>query len=161
MPAVKDDGKTGSHELIQLVSFILADEMYGVDVLTVREIIRKPTLTKMPNTPVYVDGIINLRGKVIPIISLRRKFNLIDIDDDSQTRIIVMDVNGELTGFTVDGVSEVIRISGEEIQPPPIMTSGGLDQDSIAGVINRDDQLIILLDLKKVFPPDVAAALIE
>src|SRR5690349_17367639 len=114
-----------SGELIQLVSFHLDQEEYGVEVLKVREIIRMISITHMPNTPSYVEGIINLRGKVIPVISMRRRFGLADSENNGHTRIIVMDIGGELTGFIVDSVSEVIRISGSEIQPSPSAASGG------------------------------------
>lgn len=139
--------KTGS-DLIQLVSFSLDSEEYAVEVLKVREIIRMPEITHMPNTPHYAEGIINLRGKVIPVISMRKKFGLMDTDNDSHTRVIVMDINGELTGFIVDSVSEVIRISSSEVQPPPAaMASGGVEQEYITGVVNRSERLLILLDL--------------
>ncbi len=138
-------------ELIQLVSFNLDQEEYGVDVLKVREIIRVPVLTRVPNTPHYVDGVINLRGKVIPIISMRKKFGLMETENDKQTRIMVMDVDGELMGFTVDAVSEVIRISGSEIQPSPAVVASGIDQECIAGVINQAERLLVLLDLEKMF----------
>ncbi|HET6420353.1 MAG TPA: chemotaxis protein CheW [Geobacteraceae bacterium] len=138
-------------ELIQLVSFNLDQEEYGVDVLKVREIIRMPNVTRVPNTPLYVEGVINLRGKVIPIISMRKKFSLCDKDNDKQTRIMVMDMDGELMGFIVDSVSEVIRISETEIQPPPPVVNGGVDQICLSGVINRDDRLLVLLELEKAF----------
>jgi purine-binding chemotaxis protein CheW len=109
---------SGQNELTQLVSFMLSEEEYGVEVLRVREIIRMPGITKMPNTPHYVEGIINLRGKVIPIISMRKRFGLPEVEYTTHTRIMVMDVAGGLTGFVVDGVSEVIRIRSNEIQPP-------------------------------------------
>lgn len=98
-------------ELIQLVSFHLDNEEYGVEVLKVREIIRMVIITHMPNTPQYVEGIINLRGKVISIISMRKRFGLLDTEHNNETRAIIMDVGGELLGFTVDAVSEVIRVS--------------------------------------------------
>jgi len=141
-------------ELIQLVSFNLDQEEYGVDVLKVREIIRMPTVTRVPNTPHYVDGVINLRGKVIPIISMRSKFGLTGAENDKQTRIMVMDVDGELMGFIVDAVSEVIRISGSEIQPSPAVVASGIDQECIAGVINQAERLLVLLDLEKMFSQD-------
>lgn len=147
--AVNSDESRG--ELIQLVSFSLDQEEYGVDVLKVREIIRVPVVTRVPNTPHYVDGVINLRGKVIPIISMRKKFGLMETENDKQTRIMVMDVDGELMGFTVDAVSEVIRISGSEIQPSPAVVASGIDQDCIAGVINQAERLLVLLDLEKMF----------
>jgi purine-binding chemotaxis protein CheW len=149
---VKVDDALG--ELIQLVSFNLDQEEYGVDVLKVREIIRMPVVTRVPNTPYYVKGVINLRGKVVPIICMRKKFGLTEAENDKQTRIMVMDMEGELMGFIVDSVSEVIRISGSEIQPSPAMVAGGIDQECIAGVINQAERLLVLLNLEKMFSRD-------
>lgn len=152
---VKVEDGAKRDELIQLVSFMLADEEYGVEVLKVREIIRMPTITKMPNVPQHVEGIINLRGKVIPIISMRRRFGLMESENGSQTRIIIMDVAGSLTGFIVDAVSEVIRIHSSEIQPPPSMvTSGGVGQEFITGVFNHADRLLIIMDIDRMFSED-------
>lgn len=137
-------------DLIQLVSFSLGDEEFGVHVLKVREIIRMPEVTRVPNTPPYVEGVINLRGKVIPVMSMRKRFGLEMQDFDSRTRIMVMDVDGELMGFIVDAVSEVIRISEEEIQPPPPVVSSGVDHECLSGVISQSDRLLVLLDLEKV-----------
>ncbi|MDD2852131.1 MAG: chemotaxis protein CheW [Desulfuromonadaceae bacterium] len=149
-------GDGGQHdELIQLVSFILAEEEYGVEVLKVREIIRMPTITKMPNTPTYVEGVINLRGKVIPIISMRSRFGLMESEHSNRTRIMVMDVAGDLTGFIVDAVSEVIRIHSSEIQPPPTMVSaGGIGQEFITGVFNHAERLLIIMDVDRMFSDD-------
>jgi len=149
VPQKSDESSHG--ELIQLVTFNLDQEEYGVDVLKVREIIRMPIVTRVPNTPHYVEGVINLRGKVIPIISMRKKFGLFEVENDKQTRIMVMDVDGELMGFTVDAVSEVIRISGSEIQPSPAVVATAIDQECIAGVINQAERLLVLLDLEKMF----------
>lgn len=155
VPIKADGAQSGEHgELIQLVSFSLAQEEYGVDVLKVREIIRMPSITRVPNTPHYVEGVINLRGKVIPIISMRKRFSLSEAEYDKQTRIMVMDVGGELMGFIVDAVSEVIRISGSEIQPSPAVVTSGIDQECIAGVINQAERLLVLLDLEKMFSLD-------
>lgn len=152
---VKIGDNTQHDELIQLVSFMLADEEYGVEVLKVREIIRMPTITKMPNTPSYVEGVINLRGKVIPIISMRKRFGLMESEHNSQTRIMVMDVAGSLTGFVVDAVSEVIRIHSSEIQPPPTMVvSGGIGQEFLTGVFNHAERLLIIMDVDRMFTDD-------
>lgn len=151
LPVINKAHHEASHELIQLVSFHLDNEEYGVEVLKVREIIRMVTITSMPNTPHYVDGIINLRGKVIPIISMRKRFGLMDIEKNNQTRVIIMDVGGELLGFTVDAVSEVIRVSASEVQPPPSVASGGIGQEYISGVINHGERLLVLLNLDLMF----------
>ncbi|GFO61387.1 chemotaxis protein CheW [Geomonas silvestris] len=140
---------TETFDEIQLVSFALDQEEYGINVLLVREIIRMLSITRVPNTPHYVEGVINLRGKVIPIIALRRKFNLPEAEYDKRTRIMVMEVVGELMGFIVDEVSEVIRISEKEIQPPPPAASAGLEQECMAGVINQAERLLVLLDLER------------
>jgi len=139
---------------IQLVSFNLDHEEYCVDVLKVREIIRMPVVTRVPNTPPYVEGVINLRGKVVPIICMRKKFDLITSEHNKQTRIMVMDMDGDLMGFIVDAVSEVLRVSSSDIQPSPAMLAGGIAQECIAGVINQSERLLILLNLGKMFSRD-------
>jgi purine-binding chemotaxis protein CheW len=152
---IKVDESVKHDELIQLVSFMLAEEEYGVEVLKVREIIRMPTITKMPNVPQHIEGIINLRGKVIPIVSMRRRFGLLENENNNQTRIIIMDVSGSLTGFVVDAVSEVIRIHSSEIQPPPSMVlSGGIGQEFITGVFNHAERLLIIMDIDRMFSED-------
>jgi purine-binding chemotaxis protein CheW len=151
LPAVRTEGAGSTGDLTQLVSFHLDNEEYGVEVLKVREIIRMVNITHMPNTPPYVEGIINLRGKVIPIISIRKRFGLMDTETNNQTRVIIMDVGGELLGFTVDSVSEVIRVSASEIQPSPSVASGGIGQEYIAGVINHGERLLVLLNLDLMF----------
>ena len=142
------------NELIQLVSFKLEHEEYGVNVLKVREIIRMPSITRVPNTPHYIEGVINLRGKVIPIISMRKRFSLPEGETSSQTRIMVIDMEGELMGFVVDAVSEVIRIAESEIQPPPAVVNSAVEQECLAGVINQTDRLLFFLNLEKLISRD-------
>jgi purine-binding chemotaxis protein CheW len=151
LPMVQSENGNASNELIQLVSFNLEQEEYGINVLMVREIIRMVDITRVPHTPHYVEGVINLRGKVIPIISLRRKFDLAETENDKRTRIMVMELGGQMIGFIVDEVSEVIRISGKEIQPPPPMVASSIEQECIAGVINQSERLLVLLDLEMMF----------
>lgn len=159
LPAIKkEEVSRSSHEIIQLVSFELEREEYGIDVLTVREIIRMPTITKMPNTPDYMDGIINLRGTVVPIISLRKRFGLCEREEDNSCRILVMEVGKSLTGFVVDAVAEVIRISSADIQPPPSIAQGNTAQDCITGVVNQGERLLITLDLNRLFTDEEKAA---
>jgi len=154
LPAPVAVAQTRQEELIQLVSFNLSGEEYGVEVLSVREIIRMSTITKMPNTPYFVEGIINLRGKVIPIIDLRKRFGLEEQEPDSKTRIMVMDDGKGLTGLVVDSVSEVIRIHGSEIQPPPPLISENISQEFIAGVFNHADRLLIVMNSHRMFNED-------
>src|SRR5512140_873748 len=98
--------------LLQLVSFSIGEEEFGVDILKVQEINRMVEVTRVPNAPEYVDGVINLRGKVIPIIDLRRRFGMERKGKDKNTRIIVVELSGKILGFVVDAVSEVLRIPG-------------------------------------------------
>jgi len=154
LPTVKTDGNQRGSEIIQLVTFELAEEEYGVNVLAVREIIRVPAITKMPNAAVFLDGIINLRGTVVPIVSLRRRFNLPEREQDRRSRILVMEMASGLTGFVVDAVAEVIRISESEIQQPPSLSQHGAAQDCITGVVNHSERLLIVLDLDRSFSDD-------
>ena len=143
------NGKGISGNLLQLVSFSLGNEEFAVDILKVQEINRMIEITKVPKSPDFVEGVINLRGKVIPIIDLRRRFGLNAQEHDKQTRIIVVDIKGKIIGLVVDSVSEVLRLSSETIEPPPPMVAG-VDAQYICGVGKLDNRLLILLDLNKI-----------
>jgi purine-binding chemotaxis protein CheW len=141
--------QTGGDELIQLVSFTIGDEEFGVDILKVQEINRMVDVTRVPNTPEYVDGVINLRGKVIPIIDLRRRFGMDRKVKDKNTRIIVVELNGRVLGFVVDAVSEVLRIPKSVTEaPPPIIA--GIEAEYITAIAKLENRLLILLDLERV-----------
>ncbi len=137
-------------EILQLVSFYLEKEEYGVDILKVREIIKMMQLTKVPNAPDYVEGVINLRGKIIPVVDLRTKLGMTRREPDTHSRIIVVDVEDKTLGFIVDRVSEVLRIPASVTEAPPAIVSG-VDTEYITSVGKLDDRLLILLDLNKVF----------
>ena len=143
-----DTQKRQDDELIQLVTFSIGVEEFGVDILKVQEIIRTMEITKVPRAQDFVEGVINLRGKVIPIIDLRRRFGLSSKEYDKHTRIIVIEINNMIVGFVVDSVSEVLRIPAGTIEPPPPVVAG-LDSDYISGVGKLHDRLLILLDLDK------------
>lgn len=102
----------------QLVIFDLAEETYGVDIGSVREIIRIQEITKVPRTPEFVEGVINLRGKVIPVIALRKRFRFHQAEATKDTRIVVVDIGGTDIGVVVDAVTEVLRLSGDAVEPP-------------------------------------------
>ncbi|HTY38685.1 MAG TPA: chemotaxis protein CheW [Bacteroidota bacterium] len=150
--------QASSDELLQLVSFNIGDEEFGVDILKVQEINRMLDVTKVPNAPEYVDGVINLRGRVIPIIDLRRRFNMERKERDKNTRIIVVELQGKTVGFLVDGVREVLRIPKSVTEPPPAMTTriGG---DYITAVGKLEDRLLILLDLERVLTGEAFASM--
>ena len=138
--------------LIQLVTFKIADEEFGVDILKVQEIIRMMPITKVPNAPTFVEGVINLRGKVIPVIDMRKRFGLPASEHDSSTRIEVMDLQGQIVGFVVDAVSEVLRIKESTVEPPPAVVAG-VGSEYMRGVGKLEDRLLILLDLDKLLNP--------
>lgn len=140
--------KRQDDELLQLVTFSIGEEEFGVDILKVQEIIRTMEITKVPRAPEFVEGVINLRGKVIPIIDLRRRFGLDFKTHDKDTRIIVIEINNIVVGFVVDAVSEVLRIPANTVEPPPPVVAG-VDSDYISGVGKLQDRLLILLDLDK------------
>ncbi len=140
--------KRQEDELLQLVTFSIGEEEFGVDILKVQEIIRTMEITKVPRAPEFVEGVINLRGKVIPIIDLRRRFGLASKTHDKNTRIIVIEINNMIVGFVVDAVSEVLRIPTSTVEPPPPVVAG-VESDYISGVGKLQDRLLILLDLDK------------
>ena len=141
--------KNESNELLQLVSFKISNEEFGVDILCVQEINRMLQITKMPNTPEFIEGVINLRGRVIPVLDLRVKLGMQRIEHDKNTRIIVVELKGKTIGFIVDEVSEVLRIPKSITEAPPEMV-GGIDSDFITSIGKLDDRLLILLDLEKI-----------
>lgn len=144
--------------LIQLVTFKIAQEEFGVDILRVQEIIRMLPITKVPNSPSFVEGIINLRGKVIPIIDLRKRFGMELTDHNEKTRITVMDLQGQVVGFVVDAVREVLRIQKSTIEEPPQVVAG-VGSEYLKGVGKLDDRLLILLDLDHLLTENEKTAL--
>jgi purine-binding chemotaxis protein CheW len=136
-------------ELLQLVSFNIGDEEFGVDILKVQEINRMVQVTRVPNTPDYVLGVINLRGKVIPIIDMRNRLGMATKEFDKDTRIVIVEIESKVIGFVVDAVSEVIRINKSITEPPPPMVAG-IDSEYITAIGKLEDRLLILLDLRKI-----------
>ena len=149
--------KVESDEL-QLVSFNIGTEEFGVDILKVQEINRMVEITKVPQAPTYVEGVINLRGKVIPIVDLRMRFNLELKEHDKNTRIVVVDIGGNIMGMIVDSVSEVLRLPASTIEPPPEIVTG-VNSEYIKGVAKLEDRLLIFLDLSRVIDVSEIAAM--
>ncbi len=134
----------------QLVTFLLGDDEFGADIMDVKEIIRVPDITKVPNAPYYVEGACNLRGNVLPIINGRSCFNLHRKDIDENSRVLVIDVEGKAIGMIVDKVSEVMRVRISEIEETPNIVKN-VDSDYLDGVVKLDNgnRLVMLLDIVK------------
>ncbi len=147
--AVASIAKAGKY-----LSFVLGAEEYGLEILRVQEINGMMDITRVPRTPSYVRGVINLRGRVIPIISLRDHFNMPAVDDTEKTCIIVVQVEYEDTqitmGIIVDEVSEVLNIAENQIEPPPSFGGGMEEVDFITGMGKMDKHVVILLDIDRV-----------
>ena len=139
---------------IQLVTFQISDELYGVDIMDVKEIVRVQDIRSIPNAPGYVEGLFNLRGEIIPIISLHKRFHLrraqLAEDDELLSGFIIIDIDGMKLGIIIDKVERVVSIEAQEIQPPPQMLTG-IGAEYIQGVVNRETGYLILLDIRKLF----------
>ncbi len=146
---------TGS---IQLVSFELAQEEYGIEITKVREIILMGGITCVPQTPEYIKGLINLRSTVIPIVDLRLRFGLTAQEATDETRIMVVNVAGKTIGIIVDAVSEVLRISQDQISPTP-PTVAGLGREYLTGLVQLETRLLIMLDIDKILDEEETTAI--
>jgi purine-binding chemotaxis protein CheW len=150
--------KQQSSELIQVVSFRLGSEEYGVDISQVQEIIRMVEITHVPRAPRFMEGVINLRGQLIPIIDLRTRFSMPRAEHTKSTRIIVTEIGSKRVGIVVDSVSEVLNIPVDQVEDAPDMIAG-VGTEYIQGVGKVNDRLIILLDLTMVMSGDEKAQL--
>ncbi|MNK46335.1 Chemotaxis protein CheW [compost metagenome] len=137
-------------DVLQLVSFNLGSEEFGVDIGMVQEIVRMPEITRVPRTPDFVEGVVNLRGKIIPVVDLRKRFRLPVTEDTKSTRIIIVTMSGRTVGMIVDGVSEVRRISADAVEPTPEMVASAIDASYLKGIAKLEGRLLILLDLNLV-----------
>lgn len=150
MKTLAKDGQTGEAiGTIQLVSFRLDQEEYGIEITKVQEIILMGEITRVPQTPDFIQGLINLRSTVIPVIDLRLRFGLRQLPATDETRIMVVNVAGKTIGIIVDAVSEVLRISREQIAAPP-PTVAALGRDYLTGMVKLEKSLLILLDIDKI-----------
>lgn len=151
---------TGSRSEQQLVVFTLAGESYGVDIAKVSGIERMQEITRVPRTPPYVEGVINLRGRVIPVIHLRKLFSLDEGEITKETRIVVVDIGGQPIGVQVDEVTQVLTIASETIEPPSAVIASA-DADYLLGIAKLKDKMIILLDLDKLLTQRQASQMAE
>src|SRR5271156_3988410 len=131
--------------IIQLVGFRLDNEDYAIAITKIQEIILMKPITRIPQVPDFIEGLINLRGAVIPIVNLRKRFGLPPHEVDEETRTIVVNIQDKTVGCIVDAVTQVMRINREQIQPPPLSVLA-VSHQYIAGLARLDDPLLIILD---------------
>jgi purine-binding chemotaxis protein CheW len=148
-----------SKSSVQLVTFQLGDELYGIDIMDVKEIVKIQSVRPIPNAPYYVEGIINLRGEIIPIINLHERFHIQKIEsengdffDANDGGFIILDIEGNKIGIIIDRIARVIPIANDEIKPPPQMLSG-IGTEYIQGVVRQEKDYLIILDTRKLFNP--------
>ncbi|MHB8974734.1 MAG: chemotaxis protein CheW [Pirellulaceae bacterium] len=145
---------------MQLVSFKLCDETYGIEITKIREIVLVGDITQIPETPPYVKGLINLRSTVIPVIDLRTRFSLADAELTQESRIMVLNVGSRTIGIVVDSVNEVLRVAPTEISPAPAtVTSSG--NEYMIGLVRLKEDLLILLDVDRLFGDDESQTLMR
>src|SRR5262245_45875103 len=140
-----------------LATFFLAGEEYGVEVRQVQEIRRVTEITSVPRAPEFIRGVINLRGRILPVLDLRRRLGLGEVATDRAARIVVVRIKERLLGLLVDGASQVLKVKVSQVEPPPeeVLQQGG---DYIRGVAKLDDRLIILVDLERLLAHELSAA---
>ena len=137
---------------LQLVGFRLDDEEYAIPITKIREIILMKPITRLPQVPAFIEGVINLRGAVIPIVNLRKRFGMAPRDIGDETRMIVVTVRDQTVGCVVDAVTQVMRIAGDQLQPAPASVLA-IAHRFIAGLAKIDDRLLIVLEIEELFDP--------
>ena len=148
----------------QLVTFQLGEELYGINIMDVKEIVRVQAIRSIPNAPMYVEGIFNLRSEIIPIINLHKRFQLKKApateDDELLSGFIILDIDGMKLGVIIDRVSRVVTIEREDIQAPPQMVSG-IGAEYIQGVVRQEKGYLIILDIRDLFNPKELRKILE
>ncbi|MDA8442114.1 MAG: chemotaxis protein CheW [Peptococcaceae bacterium] len=133
----------------QLVTFLLGQEEFAIDIMRVHEIIKIPAITKVPRSSRYIEGVINLRGNVVPVVSLNERFGTQKAGDSHNSRIIVLQIDGKTVGIIVDQVTEVLRLDDSNIEPPPAL-AGNIDAGFIRGVGKVGNRLVVLLAVDRI-----------
>ena len=148
----------------QLVTFQLGEELYGINIMDVKEIVRVQTIRAIPNAPTYVEGIFNLRSEIIPIINLHKRFHLkravISEEDELLSGFVIIDIDGMKLGVIIDRISRVVTVEKDEIQPPPQMLTG-IGAEYIQGVVRQEHGYLIILNIRDLFNPKELQKLVE
>jgi len=155
----KEENQSSSRE-VQLVAFVLENEEFAVDIQQVREVLKMTRITPLPRSLEFVEGVINLRGEVLPVVDLRKRFGLGTTNRDDHNRIIIVEISGSDVGLIVDSVSEVVRLPENSIHSSPGSVAGART-DLIKAVGKKDDRLIIILDLEKILSSEEQISLQE
>ncbi|MEW6531170.1 MAG: chemotaxis protein CheW [Thermodesulfobacteriota bacterium] len=147
-----------SEEMAQMISFSIGSEQFGVSILAVQEIIMMSDITPIPNAPEFVEGVINLRGNIIPVLDLRKRLKIrgrpfVDAPK-ATTRILVVEIDENVTGFIVDGVSRVLTLPASKIMPPPDILVAGIQSQYISGVVHLDERIMVVLDFRRILTMD-------
>jgi purine-binding chemotaxis protein CheW len=150
IPPAEGTTHRSDNPIIQLVGFRLDNEDYAIAITKIQEIIVMKPITRIPQVPDFIEGLINLRGSVIPIVNLRKRFGLASREVDDETRTIVVNIHDKTVGCIVDAVTEVRRINRDQIQPPPLSVLA-ISHHHIAGLARLDDRLLIILDIERLF----------
>jgi purine-binding chemotaxis protein CheW len=151
-PPVERDSSRSERGVSQFIGFRLGDEDYAVGITKIQEIILMKPITRLPQAPESIEGLINLRGSVIPVVNLRRRFGLPARKFDDETRTVVVNTHDKTVGCIVDEVTQVMRITADQIQPVPVSVAA-LARRYIAGIARLEDRLLIILDIDKLFDP--------
>jgi len=140
-------------QLTQLISFSVGSEIFGVEILVVQEIIMMSAITEIPNAPDFVEGVINLRGNIIPVLDLKRRLRLRNYQPPEVKtggRILVIEIQNSVTGFIVDSVARVLSVPTSKILPPPDIVVAGVQSQYISGVLHMDHGILVILDFKRI-----------
>ena len=154
---------TEAEKFVQMISFAIGSERFGVEILDVQEVIMMSDVTEIPNAPDFVEGVINLRGNIIPVLDLRKRLRLRGHREFRQyapgTRILVVEIEGNVTGFIVDSVAKVISVPVAKITPPPDIIVAGVQSQYISGVVHLEEGILVILDFRKILSVEEKDAL--
>jgi purine-binding chemotaxis protein CheW len=147
-------------EGMQLVTLMLGAEEYGLPITDVQEVMRFRTVrvTEIPNAPAFTLGVMNLRGRVVPVVDMHERFQLPEVSLEREARVVIVGVEGRTVGLIVDAVVEVVRVDPDDLEPLPDL-AGGVNADYVRGIVRVDDRMVIVLDIERVFSAEESRTL--
>ena len=152
MTMVQDPQRQTRDELVQLAAFRIGGEEYAIDIMRIKEIIHPLKITKVPKSPPFIEGVVELRGAILPVVDLRKRFDLVNIEITRASKYIIVSLEGRILGLVVDAVSEVLRVPKGDIKPPPELgfAGGGGAASFFSGVCHLGDRIIMILNLDQI-----------